>query len=97
MDDDKTQDLPDLKASDFQNTLEGELPGNVAAEHGNLAGAAPNAVTLGRTVDDVERADPGQLEADREATGAKVAEQAEAERARQLREYEAGAKDGKGD
>jgi hypothetical protein len=53
---------PNLATPDFQNTLEGQVPGNVSAEHGTLPGADPNAVTEGRTPDDVKTADPTEVE-----------------------------------
>jgi hypothetical protein len=84
---DQDNHMPNLEAPDFQNTLAGTPPGNTAAEHGTLPGAAPEAVTEGRTPDDVQTADPAQLAARRDEVLNEAEQQAASEKERQDKDY----------
>jgi hypothetical protein len=94
--DDNTPKLPHLKVSDFEDTLEGELPGNNAAEHGNEPGASSESIAEGHNPGEVARVAPEALEAKREAIEERVEAEAGRQFDRQVKEYEAGIDDGKG-
>jgi hypothetical protein len=81
MNDDNQVQRPDLQAPDYADTLEGAVPGNVAAEHDTAPGADPAMVIGDHTPEQVPPVSGPSVDPSQDEEGQAIRE-------RQVKEYE---------